>query len=149
MIKQLGWAIALAACGARQAPVSNTTGDAVTVAWIATQAEGEDVDVSIVVDGTPHALGTLNAAADDERGTPATCESEAGVRARFWCGATPAYNGFGIKLDGKTLVVSRETSVHDGEKTHDEESHEVKRIAVTGKRLAITPFVPPPSPPKE
>jgi hypothetical protein len=137
-----------AACGGGQKPssIENRSGSgdsAVALAWKATQAAAEHVDVTLVVGGKDVVIGLLDATADDEPGTPDTCsvtKSDA-TTSEFRCGATPAFNYYSAKLQGRELVVELVTGFDGGEGNAPEEKHqEVKRIPVAGTALTTAPF---------
>ncbi|MBX3155730.1 MAG: hypothetical protein KF773_07010 [Deltaproteobacteria bacterium] len=136
-----------AACGGGSKGTTPPGGGAdgvIALTWQAKQADGEHVEVTLVVGGTPHVLGKLNAAADDAQGTPRTCDtmpSPAPTSVGFTCGGTPAFNHYRVDLRGAELVITLETGV-DGEAT-SEKSEEVKRIPVKGGSLTVAPYVKP------
>jgi hypothetical protein len=130
------WLIVLAcACGGG----ARTSGPAmpvdeplppITVEWKVEQGDGNNVNVSLVVDGHAHMIGALDAATEHEAGTPSTCALRAAStrRTEIVCGDRDAY---GAELDGAELVVSligQQRSV-------------VKRIQVAGDTLAVKMLV--------
>jgi hypothetical protein len=135
-------------CGGKPVPPttpSNQGGDAVELAWRATQAADESVDVTLVVAGTPHALGQLSAASDDAPGTPKTCTiaKSTETMSEFTCGMTPAYNMYFAELAGSELIVTRVSGVdNEIDPEAQEERLEVKRIPVNGTKLTTTPYSP-------
>jgi hypothetical protein len=134
--------LGVVACGgnAKTAASTDTSGP-VKIAWLVTQAEGENVDVTLVVAGQKVPLGTLNAMSDDAPGTPSTCAVQRNAQPTktvFVCGATPAYNSFALELKGSELVIHRVSGV-DGDPNSDR-NDEVKRIAVKGAFLEVAPY---------
>jgi hypothetical protein len=102
----------------------------ISVEWKVAQGEGDTVDVALVVDGRPHAIGALHAATEHEAGTPATCALRAASprRTELVCGDSNAY--VAELVDG-ALVVSL---------VADHRS-EVKRVQVNGNLLAVKMLV--------
>jgi hypothetical protein len=126
--------LALAACGGSSKPPPEMPQEErlppISVEWKVEQGEGNTVDVSLVVDGKPHALGALEAATEHEAGTPATCALRAAStrRTEIVCGDRDAY---AAELVGPELVVSliaQQRSV-------------VKRIPVASDSLAVKMLV--------
>jgi hypothetical protein len=133
------------ACGGGQKPAPGGSGDDIPIGWQATQGEDERVNVSLVVAGQSHAVGTLDAAADDAPGTPATCSiaETTPTTSRFTCGGTPAYNYLVAEVEGGELVVTRVSGIDPAmESDEPERRDEVKRVAVTGKTLTTAPYTP-------
>lgn len=128
------WLIVLAcACGggARKPPaMADEAPPPVSVEWKVEQGDGNYVNVSLVVDGTAHALGALDAATEHEAGTPATCALRAAStrRTEVVCGDRDAY---AAELVDGTLVVS----------LIGEQRSVVKRIAVASDSLAVKMLV--------
>lgn len=120
----------------------------IPLAWQAKQADGENVEVTLLVGGKPHVIGKLSAAADDGPGTPARCDtmpSPKPTSVGFTCGGTPAYNHYRADLQGAELIITLETGV-DGN-PGDDKKQEVKRIPVKGGALVVAPYVKPATPP--
>lgn len=143
--------LALAACGGKSTGgggAGGAKGD-IAMSWQAKQADGENVEVTVVVAGKPYVLGKLDAASDDAPGTPATCDTMVSPKPTsvgFTCGGTPAYNHYRADLVGNELVITLETGVDSGESTTDEKKQEVKRIPVKGSALVVAPYVKPAAP---
>lgn len=106
-------------------------GRAIAIEWKATQAEGDHVLVTIVVDGKPIELGTLPAATETEPGTPWTCALRAahGTRTELACGDLASY--FAAELNGSELAISL---------VAPEGAREVTRVPVAGNALAVKPY---------
>jgi hypothetical protein len=137
--------IAGAACsgGSKGSTLGGGKGD-IPLVWQAKQADGENVEVTLVIAGKPHVIGKLSAAADDAPGTPRTCDtmpSPTAISVGFTCGGTPAYNHYRADLRGAELVITLETGV-DASPDQDKKQ-EVKRIPVKGSSLTVTPYVKP------
>lgn len=121
---------ALAACGGSQTPAPVPEPDPlvpISVEWKVAQGEGHQVDVALVVDGTKHELGSLEAATGYEPGTPNTCALRAASQraTAIVCGDG---NGFAADLVDGELVVSFDAG---------DRREEVKRIPVAGHVLAV------------
>lgn len=118
------------ACGAGARPTpplgSEPPSPPIVVEWKVAQGQGSLVDVTLVVDGTPIAVGSLEAAATYEAG-PATCALRAASprRTELVCGVGDAFEA---ALEDREIVIShlggREPSV-------------VKRVPVIGDALAV------------
>ncbi len=127
----------LCACGASSPPpptpqeLDPSIGRAIRIDWRAEQADGGRVTVTLVVDGKAETLGLLDAATDDEPGSPSTCAIRAAhpLRTEFLCGDLTRY--YRATLERGELVVT----FIDGE-----QHAEVKRIEVVGEGLAVTPY---------
>jgi hypothetical protein len=116
----------------------------IPLTWQAKQADGDHVEVTLLVGGTPHVIGKLSAAADDGPGTPGRCDtmpSPTATSVGFTCGGTPAYNHYRADLKGAELVITLETGVDAS--PQDEKKQEVKRIPVKGSSLTVAPYVKP------
>ncbi|HTL38138.1 MAG TPA: hypothetical protein VL326_33645 [Kofleriaceae bacterium] len=124
----------IAACGAKTVapPPSppSEMGRPISIEWKAEQADGDRVNVLLVIDGKPQEIGLLDAATETEPGTPATCALRAAhpLRSEFQCGAV---NFYAVELHSAELVI-----------TIDDGSHaiEVKRFPVEGDGLAVRPY---------
>lgn len=105
-------------------------GRPISIEWKAEQADGDRVNVLLVVDGKPEQIGLLDAATETEAGTPSTCALRAAhpLRSEFQCGAV---NFYAVELHSGELVVS----INDGSHTI-----EVKRFSVEGDGLAVRPY---------
>jgi hypothetical protein len=101
-----------------------------SVEWKAEQADDGRVDISLVVDGKAQPIGLLDAATENEAGTPATCALRAAhsQRTELQCGAV---NYYAAELHAGELVIS----INDGERTV-----EVKRIPLEADALAVKPY---------
>jgi hypothetical protein len=98
----------------------------ISVEWKVEQGEGNSVNVSLVVDGRSIAIGSLDAATDDEAGTPATCALRAASprRTEIVCGDA---NGYVADLVESELIISLVR----------EQRTELKRVQVAGDMLAV------------
>jgi hypothetical protein len=126
--------VLVAACGAAPPPAEippPSMGRAVPIEWKADQADGDQVAVTIVVDGKAIGLGLLPAATEMEAGTPATCALRAAhpLLTEFVCGDLSAY--FTAELRGEELVI---TFMDQGQR------HEMRRVPVMGEGLAVAPY---------
>lgn len=130
--------VALAcACGGRGSdrkisePESGPTAQPISIEWKVEQGDGNLVNVTLVVDGTSLAIGTLDAATEHEAGTPATCALRAASprRTELVCGDV---NAFSADLVGNELLVM---SIANEQRT------EVKRVPVAGDVLAVKMLV--------
>jgi len=124
----------LIACGASAPPPEQpppSMGRAISVEWKATQGDGDQVVVTIVVDRKAFDLGLLPAATDMEAGTPNTCalRSAHPLRTEFVCGDMSAF--FAAELEGSELVIL----FVDGNNWK-----EMRRIPVYGEGLAVAPY---------
>ena len=150
-MKRLVVVMALAACGGKTGSGGGGSAKSdIAVSWQAKQADGENVEVTVVVAGKPYVLGKLNAASDDAPGTPATCDTMASPKPTsvgFTCGGTPAYNHYRADLVGGELVITLETGVDGSDGAPEEKKQEVKRIPVKGGALVVAPYVKPATPP--
>lgn len=138
----LGIAVMLAACGGPQSAAEIGT-NRLKVEWRVAAGEGETAVVTLVVDGTPHELGTLTTTADDKPASPAYCKirkSDA-VATELECGNTPAYNYFAAELKSGQLVVTHVAGVEDD--PNSEERKVVLRQDAAQTSFTILPFVPP------
>lgn len=129
-------ALAVALCGACGAsppppPVDPAQGRAIGVEWRAEQGEGDLVNVTLVVDDKPLAIGSLEARSEDAIG-PYACALRAAhpLRTELVCGSG---NYYAAELAGEELVISRVAA--EGEKPV-----EVKRVPVIGEGLAVRPY---------
>lgn len=106
-------------------------GRPIHIEWKATQGDGDQVVVTIVVDGTAIDLGLLPAATDTEPGTPNTCalRSAHPLRTELTCGDMMAF--FAAELAQGELVIS----FVDGNQWR-----EMRRIPVDGEGLAVAPY---------
>lgn len=122
------------ACGAappEPAPVHQLAEMVVaSLEWKAEQADDNRVEISLVVDGKAQPIGLLEAATENEAGTPATCALRAAhsQRTELQCGAV---NYYAAELHAGELVIS----INDGERTV-----EVKRIPLEADALAVKPY---------
>jgi len=100
----------------------------ITVEWKVEQGDGNTVNVSLVVDGHAIAIGALDAQTEQEAGTPATCALRAASprRTELVCGDANAY---AADLVESELVISLVGG------------SEVKRVPVSGDRLAVKMLV--------
>jgi hypothetical protein len=125
--------LALIACGASPPPaqMSASVGRPISIEWKAAQGDGDQVVISIIVDGKTIDLGLLPAATDTEAGTPNTCalRSAHPLRTELTCGDMSAF--FAAELEASELVIS----FVDG---HD--WREMRRIPVFGEGLAVKPY---------
>ena len=127
--------IALAcACGAKPPPDHRIMTDQenplpVTIEWKVEQGDGNLVNVALEVDGRKVEIGALDAATEQEAGTPATCALRAAstTRSEIVCGDT---NAFEAELRGEEHVLH--VSRIENDKTTD-----VKRIPVDGETLVV------------
>lgn len=122
------------ACGASAPPpepLPASVGRPISIEWKAAQADGDQVAITIVVDGKAIDLGLLPAATDTEAGTPNTCalRSAHPLRTELTCGDMSAF--FAAQLEAGELVIS----FVDGN-----EWREMRRIPVYGEGLAVRPF---------
>jgi len=103
----------------------------ISVEWKVEQADGNQVNVALVVDGRSIAVGALDAATEHEAGTPATCALRAASprRTEIVCGDM---NGFAADLVGSELLVTY---------VANEQPSEVKRVPVEGNVLAVKMLV--------
>ena len=124
-----------AACGAKSpsapppSPLSEM-GRPISIEWKAEQADADRVNVLLVIDGKSQQIGLLDAATENEPGTPNTCALRAAhpLRSEFQCGAV---NFYAAELRAGELVIS----INDGSHTI-----EVKRFPVEGDGLAVRPY---------
>lgn len=124
--------VVLAACGGRQSPrMAEIVRPAIQVRWKVAQAEGDDVLVSIIVDGRAHDLGALTAGTETEPGTPHTCALRAAhpLRTELTCGDLTSF--YVAELQGEQLVFWFD----DGSARR-----ELRRIDVYGDGLSVAPF---------
>ena len=124
----------LAACGAAgpaPAPAETVVRPALRIEWRAEQAEGDQVLVSIVVDGKSIALGELAAGTETEAGSPRTCAVRAAhpLRTEFGCGAMESF--YTAELQGEELVL--------GILEHGK-ARELQRFQVYADGLAVKPY---------
>ena len=124
----------LAACGASgppPEPIPGSVGRPISIEWKAAQADGDQVAITIVVDGKATDLGLLPAATDMEAGTPNTCalRSAHPLRTELTCGDMRAF--FAAELEAGELVIS----FVDGNRWR-----EMRRIPVYGEGLEVRPF---------
>jgi hypothetical protein len=126
-----------AACGASApppAPAETVVRPALRIEWRAEQADGDQVLVSIVVDGKSIALGALAAGTETEHGSPRTCAVRAAhpLRTEFACGDMASF--YTAELQGEELVIKLlEGGV----------SHELQRFEVYADGLAVRPYAMP------
>jgi len=130
----------LGACGASPPPEQPppSVGRAISIVWKAEQGDGDLVNVTIVVDRKPIALGVLPAATDTEPGTPATCALRAAhpLRTEFVCGDLEAF--FAAELEANGELVISYVEGHNWK--------EMRRIPVYGEGLAVAPYALPTEP---
>jgi hypothetical protein len=128
------WLIVLAcACGGakRNAPEPpNDSPPPISIEWKVEQGDGNNVNVALVVDGTAHALGALDAATEHDPGTPATCALRAAStrRTEIVCGDRDAYAAELVDAELVVSLIGAERSV-------------VKRIPVASNSLAVKMLV--------
>jgi hypothetical protein len=128
------WLIVLAcACGGgapRSSAEPNESPPPISVEWKVEQGEGNNVNVSLVVDGRPHALGALDAATEYEAGTPSTCALRAAStrRTEIVCGDRDAYAAELVDAELVVSLIGEQRSV-------------VKRIPVASDSLAVKMLV--------
>lgn len=99
----------------------------ITVEWKVVQGEAHQVDVSLVVEGSSIAVGSLDAATADEAGTPNTCALRAASpqRTEIVCGEGNAY---AAELgEGEIVIWS----------IAEDARREVKRVPVYGDILSV------------
>lgn len=125
--------VILAACGPSPPPAPVEQPPEVRVVsleWKAEQADDGRVNVSLVIDGKAQPIGLLDAATENEAGTPATCALRAahGQRTELQCGVA---NYYAADLHVGELVIS----INDGQRTV-----EVKRIPLEADALAVKPY---------
>lgn len=122
----------IAACGAKPPPepLPPETGRAISIEWKATATDGDDVLVSIVVDGKAYDLGPLPAVDEMQRG-PRTCalRSAHPLRTEFVCGELTSY--YAAQLERGELVITLVTP---------EGTREILRGGVVGEGLAVAPY---------
>jgi hypothetical protein len=127
--------IALAACGASpRGPIDDQAlppAPPLSLEWKAAQADGDQVAITLVVDGRPIELGVLPAATEMEPGTPATCalRSASLDRTELTCGDLTSR--FGAELGPDALAIYR---VDGNTRT------ELRRIEVYAGSLAVAPY---------
>ncbi len=124
----------VAACGASgppPEPLPASVGRPIMIEWKAAQADGDQVVITIVVDGKAIDLGLLPAATDTEAGTPNTCalRSAHPLRTELTCGDMTTF--FAAELEAGELVIQ----FVDGN-----EWREMRRIPVYGEGLAVRPY---------
>jgi len=122
---------ALVACGAKPPPPGPSAPEpAISVLqWKVEAAEGERVNVTLVVDGTAFALGSLASTAYDAVG-PTTCAvRSAPTRSELVCGDA---NYYAADIVGQQLVITHV----DGEA-----KSEVRRVPIAGDTLAVKALV--------
>jgi hypothetical protein len=133
-VRQLIAALALCACsgggGTSMTSPAEPPLQPISIEWKVEQGEGDQVNVSLVVDGRSVMIGALDAATELEAGTPATCALRAASprRTEIVCGDANAYAA--DLVDG-ALVISL---------VADQRS-EVKRVPVVGDMLAVKMLV--------
>ena len=126
------WVLLLTACGGGghkgpRMPEQPPPSPPVVIEWKVEQGQGSQVDVTLIVDGTKHALGALEAATEMEPGTPNTCALRAAsaLRTELVCGDA---NSYAAHLKDGELVVSLIAG---------ESRSEVKRLPVQGIELSV------------
>ena len=125
------FALLLAACGGGhpgpRIPEQPPPPPPVVVEWKVEQGQGSQVDVTLIVDGTKVAVGSLEAATLDEPGTPNTCALRAAspLRTELVCGDA---NSYAAQLRDGELVVS--LIAGDAKSV-------VKRLPVQGEELSV------------
>jgi hypothetical protein len=129
--------LACASCGASgppPAPAETVVRPALRIEWRAEQADDDLVQVTIVVEGKPIALGTLAAGTETEHGSPRTCAVRAAhpLRTEFACGEMATY--YIAELQGEELVLG----VIEGSAPR-----ELQRVAVYADGLAVKPYAMP------
>jgi len=115
----------------------------VSIEWRVARGTAKHVEVTIVVAGSPTALGSLHAGAVSGRSGPKTCHIITGTESesRFSCGNTSAFNGYDATLVGSELVIELETFTETGKMSTDRKLVEVKRLPVAGDQLVVAPFI--------
>ena len=86
----------------------------INIIWIATQAGGDMVDVSITINGRNISLGQVNAETDTGPGSPSSCnviDQKSPHVAEFSCGGTPAKNVFTATLKEGMIILSYTSGV--------------------------------------
>jgi hypothetical protein len=126
-----------AACGASAPPpppAETVVRPALRIEWRAEQADGDQVLVTIVVDGKSIALGSLAASTETENGSPRTCAVRAAhpLRTEFACGEMESF--YTAELQGEELVIG----LLDGGK-----ARELQRVQVYADGLAVKPYAMP------
>lgn len=125
--------LGIAACGASPPPepVPPSEGPQIAIEWRVVQADGDQVAVTIIVDGKSIDLGLLPAATDTEAGTPNTCALRSAylLRTELTCGDLTSF--FAAELEPGQLVLL----FSDGH-----QSREIRRIPVFGEGLAVRPY---------
>jgi hypothetical protein len=148
-VRRLIVAFACAACGGRAADRKAPSYDPmydpaaqpvpVTVEWKVEQGDGNLVNVSLVVDGNSIAVGALEAATQDEPGTPATCALRAASskRTELVCGEGNAFSAELVvpndegQAPGLELIISRVS----------DQPTRIKTVPVQGDFLAVKMLV--------
>ena len=126
--------LVVAACGAAPPPAEEPPpafGRPISIEWKATQADGDQVAVTLVVDRKPFELGLLPAGTDTEPGTPNTCalRSAHPLRTELTCGDLSAF--FAAELEPGELVILY---------VEGNTWKEMRRIPVYGEGLAVAPY---------
>lgn len=135
-MRSLWVAVLLAACGGPQnAEIGNTR---LKVEWQTAPGEGDDVKVTLVVDGQPQELGTLSTTADSSAHGACRIRKSDVTATEFVCGATSSYNYFVAELKGGQLIVTRVNGVNDD--PNAEERKVVVRQPVTQTSFTVLPF---------
>jgi hypothetical protein len=113
--------------GGTTAQSPQDTAQPITVEWKVEQADGDQVAVALVVDGRSVPIGVLDAATDNEPGTPNTCAMRAASprRTELVCGDANAYAAELIESD---LVITL---------VRGDARSEVKRVQVHGNVLSV------------
>jgi hypothetical protein len=106
-----------------------------SVEWKAAQGDGDTVIVTLVVEGKPYELGSLQAATESEAGTPRTCALRAAhpLRTELTCGDLSSY--YAAELDGERLVITF---------VDPSGTRSIKALAVYAGALAVRPYAVPP-----
>lgn len=120
--------LALVACAKPPQPAAPQS-VAIVVQWKVEAGDGDRVNVTLVVDGTPLVIGALASTTNDAAG-PSTCAvRSAPLRTELVCGDA---NYYAADLIASELVI---TFVDGLTKS------EVKRVPVTGDALAVKALV--------
>lgn len=126
--------VACGASGPPPAPAETVVRPALRIEWRAEQADGDQVLVSIVVDGKSIALGALAAGTETENGSPRTCAVRAAhpLRTEFACGDMASF--YTAELQGEELVIGL---LEGGA------PRELHRFEVYADGLAVKPYAMP------
>ena len=136
-MRALAIVVVAVACGPKPPPepIPPAVGRPISVEWKAEQADGNAVNVTLVVDGKPIAVGTLDSLSEESVGNtigPQTCALRAAhpLRTELVCGMG---NYYAAELHEGELVISLVAA--EGEKPV-----EVKRMPATGEGFSVSAF---------